>query len=426
MPVVSGELFARSAQSYAGRGLTYSDYDCTHFTNLVRNTCGLSSLSQSSNRMWRTRSGFSWRGTLAEAYTKFNGVLPLGLYLFHYYPDDNPNADPEHYGYGDGQGDVDHVGIYVGTEIGAGVMQSGGYGGSGVHPSELRSSYFTRAACMSGIDYTGRTMPDFTNPGIYRNFYVMPDEYFDSRSVLEADPDEMQKQNANNIKSYFVGEGWTLESVCAILGNMQFESSINPAYIQNTNRYRLPGSGNQLKNLYNYVMQDFYPGFYGETVENYGLALCQWSGMAIDPKPNYCNQAYIVAHTIKTNYNWFDGWAQCKRINTERSQDSYRRKFDPNIVNNFRYTFDNFAITHNSPADMATAWMVGYQKTNTGQAAREANALYWFDYFTGPNAPEPVTEPATEPYSIPQFPAYWLTCLMNKKKGGNKKQCRIL
>lgn len=408
MPIVSGELFARSAQSYAGRGLTYSDYDCTHFTNLVRNTCGLSSLSQSSNRMWRTSSGWTWRGSLAEAYQKFNGVLPLGLYLFHYYPDDDPNADPTHYGYGDGQGDVDHVGIYVGTEIGAGVMQSGGYGGTGVHPSTLRTSYFTRAACMTGIDYYGRTMPTFPTPGNFRNFWLMPNEYFDSRSVTEADPDDYQKDNANNIKTYFTGEGWTLESVCAIIGNMQYESSINPAYIQTANRYRLPGNGEQLKNLYNYVMQDFYPGYYGEIIETFGLALCQWSGMAINPKPNYCDQAYIVAHAIKTAYNWFDGWYQCRRINTERSQDSQRRKFDPNEVNGFRYTFDNFAIQHNDPADMAEAWAVGYQKTGTGIAERRANATYWFDYFTSPDAPAPTPEPPTEPYVMPEFPWYIL------------------
>ena len=418
MPIVSGDLFARSAQSYAGRGLTYSDYDCTHFTNLVRNTCGLSSLSQSSNRMWRTASGWTWRGTLAEAYQRFNGVLPYGLYLFHYYPDDDPNADPTHYGYGDGQGDVDHVGIYVGTEIGSGVMQSGGYGGTGVHPSPLRASYFTRAACMTGIDYAGRVMPTFPTPGNFRNFWLMPNEFFDSRSVSEADPDDYQKDNANNIKTYFTGEGWTLESVCAIIGNMQYESSINPAYIQTANRYRLPGNGEQLKDLYNYVMQDFYPGHYGDTIENYGLALCQWSGMAINPKPNYCDQAYIVAHGIKTAYNWFDGWYQCKRINTERSQDSQRRKFDPNEVNGFRYTFANFAIEHNDPADMAEAWAVGYQKTSTAITERRANATYWFNYFSSPDAPAPTPEPPTEPYVMPEFPWY---ILKKKRKWVNVK-----
>lgn len=424
MPVVSGELFARTAQSYNGRGLTYSDYDCTHFSNLVRNSCALSSLSQSSNRMWRTSSSFSWKGTLQEAYAKFNNVLPYGLYLFHVVPDDSPDADPQHYGYGDGIGDVNHVGIYVG-DIGLGVMQSGGYGGTGVHASNFSASYFTLAACASGIDYTGRVMPEFSKPALYQRYYLMPDEYFDSRSVLESDPDDMQKNNANCVKSFFTGENWTLESVCAIIGNMQYESSLNPAFIQAANRYRLPGNATQLRDLYNYVMQFFYPGYYNVSTENFGLGLCQWSGMAINPKPNYCDQAYIVAHAIKTVYNWFDGWYQCHRINIERSQDSERRKFDPNEINGVWYTFANFAILHNDPGDMAAAWMVGYQKTNTGEAARRANAAYWYNYFTGPNAPEPIPEPPSEPYKIPEFPVWWLTSFMtNKKKEG--KICRII
>ena len=91
MPVVSGPFFAEAAYSYAGRGLTYQNYDCTHFTNLVRRTCGLSNLSQGSNAMWRS-SAMLWKGSVAEARQKYGQLLP-GMYMFHVIPDDDPAAD---------------------------------------------------------------------------------------------------------------------------------------------------------------------------------------------------------------------------------------------------------------------------------------------------------------------------------------------
>lgn len=75
MPVVTGEYFAQAAYSYKNRGLTYQDYDCVHYTNLVRNTCNLSSLQNGTNRVWRGQ-GLVWKGTIQEAYAKFNNVLP--------------------------------------------------------------------------------------------------------------------------------------------------------------------------------------------------------------------------------------------------------------------------------------------------------------------------------------------------------------
>ena len=108
-------------------------------------------------------------------------------------------------------------------------MQSGGYAGSGVHDSPLRTSYLTLVGCPTGIDYTGRVMPEYPNPMQYREFYNSPDTYLGSTDT--SDITDMEKHNANCIKSYFQSEGWTLESICGMLGNMQYDSSINPAFI---------------------------------------------------------------------------------------------------------------------------------------------------------------------------------------------------
>ena len=420
MPVVSGEFFAQAAYSYNGRGLTYQQYDCTHFTNLVRRTCALSNLSQGSNAMWRS-SALLWKGTVQEARNRFGGVLPAGIYLFHVYPDDDPNADPDHYGYGDGIGDVDHVAIYTGP--GLGVMQSGGYAGSGVHDSPLRTSYLTLAACPTGIDYTGRVMPVLANPTMYRQYWVSPDDYLGTTDTSEIT--DMQKQNANCVKSYFTGEGWTLQSVCGMLGNMQYNSGINPAFIMNYHRNELPDNAEDLTQLPSYLMQFFFADYYQDpNTDEYGLGLCQWSTTTTR---NYLQQAYCVAYGVVNHYNWYDGWGQCKRINTERANDMQgtSRYFQVVDVDGIHFSFSNYATENTTPETLAQAWAEGYDQDTTDLDYRKQNARYWYEYFTGPDAPQPIPEPAPEPYTVPTFKAWIIPALMNRKKG-MKKPCRIL
>ena len=415
MPIVSGKLFAESAYAYNGRGLTYQDYDCVHFMNLIRQTCGLNVFSQSTNRVWRGN-GLTWKGTIQEARQRYPDGLPQGLLLFHVIPDSDPNADPEHYGYGDGIGDVDHVGIY--TNIGLGVMQSGGYGGTGVHDSTLRS-YFNLAGECTGVDYSGAVEPQLTDPTMRREFWVSPDN---NQLILE-----QTNHNANLVKSKLVDDlQWTLQSVCGILGNMQYKSGINPAYIQSTYRDRLP-SETQITDLPNYVMMYFMQSEYQTPTNEFGIGLCQWTTTTTT---NHLEQSYMVARAIKDPYSasnstrslWYDGWMQCKRINAERSQDSQIRRFDPNEVNGYRYTFANYATATTDPADCAEAWAVGYQHDTSNIALVRYYATLWYQYFTTVNPPY-VPEPAPEPYTRQKFPWY---IIYGKRRKELRKPCRIV
>ena len=415
MPIVSGKLFAESAYAYNGRGLTYQDYDCVHFMNFVRETCGLNVFSQSTNRVWRGN-GLTWKGTIQEAHQRYPDGLPQGLLLFHVIPDDNPDADPNHYGHGDGIGDVNHVGIY--TNIGLGVMQSGGYDGTGVHDSRLRS-YFNLAGECTGVDYTGALEPQLTNPTMRRGFWVSPDS---NQLILE-----QTNNNANLVKSKLVDDlQWTLQSVCGLLGNMQYKSGINPAYIQSTYRNLLP-SEDQISDLPNYVMMYFMQSEYQTPTNEFGIGLCQWSTTTTT---NYLEQSYMVARAIKDPYSaqnttrslWYDGWMQCKRINAERSQDSQIRRFEPNEVNGYRYTFATYAIATTDPADCAEAWAVGYQHDTSNIALVRYYATLWYDYFTTVNPPY-VPEPEPEPYTKPKFPWY---IIYGKRRKELRKPCRIV
>lgn len=157
MPTVTGAYFAQVAYSFADSGYTYEQYDCVQFTNLVRTTCGLPSLYPGTNTLWRNGT-LVWQGTIATALNIF-GSFPQGSYLFRIRPETDPHYNdppeiPPQY-YMDGVGNVTHVGIY--TNLGLGVMQSGGYGNppgfNGVHDSVYDPNYWTHLALAPGIDY---------------------------------------------------------------------------------------------------------------------------------------------------------------------------------------------------------------------------------------------------------------------------------
>lgn len=167
MPV-TGQQYAEQAYTYRNSGIPYSQLDCIGFVNQVRRDLGLSSLINGTNSLWRSNQ-LTWKGTLAQAYQRWNvnswRSLPQGILLFRIKPESDPNYNvhpiPARY-YMDGVGNVTHVGIM--TALGDGIMQSGGYGGRGVHQSGWQAGYWTHAALQMNVDYTEPPDPDDPNP----------------------------------------------------------------------------------------------------------------------------------------------------------------------------------------------------------------------------------------------------------------------
>lgn len=162
---VSGDTFASIAYGYKDSGYTYDQYDCIGFVNLcwqhIDTPPKTISLTNGTNSIWRSTRTFNttdpngnnpttelwWKGTLQECQDYFAGI-PTGILLFKCIPEGQPGYDtiPAQY-YGDGIGNFTHVGIYVDPYGGSGaIMQSGGYGGTGVHLSSWRNNYWTHAA----------------------------------------------------------------------------------------------------------------------------------------------------------------------------------------------------------------------------------------------------------------------------------------
>ena len=101
------------------------------------------------------------------------------------------------------------------------------------------------------------------------------------------------------------------------------------------------------------------------------------------------------------------------------------RYFQVVDVDGIHFSFSNYATVNASPETLAQAWAEGYDQDTTDLDYRKQNARYWYDYFTGPDAPQPIPEPEPEPYTIQTFSPWMIPVLMNKKKG-MKRPCRIL
>lgn len=265
------------------------------------------------------------------------------------------------------------------------------------------------------------------NPLYYNQFWISPDQRIGAWSTGTEAPTTMQIGNANCIKSFFRIEGWTLQAICGMLGNMQAESTINPALIQETNRWRLPDSGTDLDTLPNDIMKDFYKEFYGVSSRAFGIGLVQWDGYS---NTDDGAQQKLVAYCIRNAYNWYDGFAQCYRIRGEWQKDEQYHFFNPVRVNGTWYRFSNYVTSTAEPEELAEAWQVGYERNSGGLGFRGTNARYWYNLFTGPDAPEEIVPSLPEPespYPIPdRQDITWLLMAITQRKKVQKCPTRVL
>lgn len=239
-------------------------------------------------------------------------------------------------------------------------------------------------------------------PVLSNGFYLATNSRIGPWSVTTEPPTNEQINNANLIRSFFLNEGWTINAISGMLGCMQGESTINPAFIQSTNRYRLPNSANDLSDVPNSVMQNFYREYYGDTRRAYAIGLVQWDGYNPNPVP----RQKLVAFAMPNNIVWYDGWTQCYKIREEWKYDVDNQKtifFYPVTVSGTRYTFQNFVTSTDTPEHLASAFTWGYERNAGGVGYRADNARYWFELFTGPDAPV-IIPPEDFPLPLPDDP----------------------
>lgn len=226
-------------------------------------------------------------------------------------------------------------------------------------------------------------------PTYVNGFYLATDTRIGSWSVNTQTPSLEQQTNANIIRSFFLNKGWSINAICGMLGCMQGESTINPAFIQQTNRWRLPNSASDISDVPNSVMKNFYKQYYGVDRRAFGIGLVQWDGYS--NIGNNIRQQKMVAYAIANNIVWYDGWTQCYRINSEQQYDYTHNEnifFNTVRISGTYYNFDNYPYSTDTPEHLASAWTYGYERNSGGPGYRTDNARWWYDYFTGIDAPD--------------------------------------
>lgn len=164
--------------------------------------------------------------------------------------------------------------------------------------------------------------------------------------------DETQKQNnATEFYNYFIDKGATLESICGMLGNIEQESTLNPAIKQTSS-------------------------------VSSGWGLIQWTPSTV--LTDWCN---------KYGYNWYDGSAQCERIDCEGSGTKDASGYWLPTTQ-YPYKWSEF-IALTDVEESTKAYL--YERERAGTPNLEKRIEYankWYDFFSDtPVPPTPPTPP---------------------------------
>lgn len=191
----------------------------------------------------------------------------------------------------------------------------------------------------------------------------MAEWYNDNRLLSTSE----RRHNGVNVYNYFVGLGWTLNAACALLGNMELESSINPGLWQ--------------------------IGFKPES-KNAGYGLVQWT-----PWTKYANWA---------GASWRgNGDLECNRL-------EYEWRNEKQWIQNVKMSFDKWAHSNDEVERLTEIFMKNYERPGVPHLQDRIDyALAWYIYLTGDERPP---EPDEKPVSPFLGIDTWLKLWMLKKK----------
>lgn len=168
---------------------------------------------------------------------------------------------------------------------------------------------------------------------------------------------EQMKVNAKYIYSYLTFNGWSIEAICGLLGNMQHESALNPGRWQSEDVGNLSG----------------------------GYGLVQWT-----PATKYIDWA---ESSLYLDYSTMDA-------NLGRLMVEVANNIQYYATPDYNYSFQEFTHSKKTPYELACAFAWNYERSYVvlygTEAEKEAlrqkrgnSANEWYKFLTGvePNKP---------------------------------------
>lgn len=184
----------------------------------------------------------------------------------------------------------------------------------------------------------------------YNGYWIATDQYL---------PQNNRDDNAILIANYLTGLGWTREAVAGILGNMDVESTMNPALIENRGYHTLIDNNTCLG-----------------VSSNLGVGLVQWTGDTTTPPVGQ----KLASFAIRYNMNWYDGACQCFRLQRECDTDI---QFDHGTVDGEQWDWQIFIASNEQPEQLAKVWWMLYERGGSDLVTRQQKARYYYDIIPG-------------------------------------------
>lgn len=166
---------------------------------------------------------------------------------------------------------------------------------------------------------------------------------------------EQLQDNAKEVYNQLGGYGWSLNAICGVLGNWQWESHINPGQWQYGHEIGSKTGG--------YGLGQWTPtGHY--------LDWCNMEGH--DRLSGYWQVYYLDLNDIYYNGTWYGSqWIK---------------------ESTYNLTWDQFKKTDLSPEDACAAFFFGWERppsSDTSLPTRQQYARDWYTFLSGEEPPEP-------------------------------------
>lgn len=200
---------------------------------------------------------------------------------------------------------------------------------------------------------------------------------YGNRYLTEA---EMQN-NALIVRDYLLERGWSLNAICALLGNMETESTINPAIWQS-------------------LKEGNYSGGYG---------LVQWT-----PATNYTDWATSNGYAIT------DGNAQLRWIDEVTTSVGQWIRTDT-----YNLSFTTFKTSTESVEWLCSAFLYNFERPKSPNVAqRQQDAVKWYNYLSENQSEEPDTPETDQNTEIINDAVDWAVSIANDDVHGYDQTSR--